>query len=104
MINPETGWRVFKTSKLGKQIRESQSKKKKKTSSKSTSPKPFYGYQGATKRPPPPVKKIGNTKGCVYRPSARDYFDKGNFGPVFYADEWHKMVVDSLGRPKWQQM
>ena len=96
MVNPETGRRVFKTGKLGRQIASGQEKKQPKKSS----PRNYYGAPGSTKRPAAVVKKCSNG---ATRPSARAMYDAGfRGGTVCYGGKCHVMAFRENGSPYWK--
>ena len=61
----------------------------------------YYGYEGATKKPSPLTKTAGKTKNYATRPSARAFYDRGEYGPVCYGGKCHVMAFRSNGSPYW---
>ena len=116
IINPKTGRRVYADGVTGKQVLKKAKKAKSKESKAKTSQRPkgkgkggpiknkYYGYEGATKKPSPPIKTAGITKCFAARPSARDCFDRRMYGPVFYGGHWHVMAFRENGSPFWKRM
>ena len=95
MVNTETGRRVFKTGRLGRQIAADQEKKPKKSAPRN------YHCQGSTKRPAALVKKC-SSNGAT-RPSARAMFDAGfRGGTVCYGGKCHVMAFRETGSPYWK--
>jgi len=93
VVNPETGRRVFKTGKLGRQIAADQEKKPK------SAPRNYH-CPCSTKRPAALVKKC--TNGST-RPSARAMFDAGfRGGTVCYDGKCHVMAFRQNGSPYWK--
>lgn len=64
----------------------------------------YYGYEGATKKPSALIKSAGKTKNFATRPSARAFFDRGDYGPVYYAGKRHIMAFRINGSPYWKEM
>ena len=129
VLNPKTGRLVYRTGLIGTALKKAKKKKDKKTTSSSASPKvvqkqattpkkkivkrkkkgglikgKFYGYEGATKVASPLMKIAGKTKNFAVRPSARAYFDRGDYGPVYYGGKCHMMAFRSNGSPYWKAM
>lgn len=129
VINPKTGRKVYRTGLIGKALKEAKKKKaksstpdKKIVKKQPTTPQKkvakrklhkkkggpikgkFYGYEGATKVASPLMKIAGKTKNNAVRPSARAYFDRGDYGPVCYGGKCHMMAFRSNGSPYWKAM
>ena len=64
----------------------------------------FYGYRGATKVAAPLIKRAGKTKNFAQRPSARACYDRGEYGPVCYANAIHIMDFKENGSPYWRKV
>ena len=81
-------------------------KKTAKKIAKKSGPKPgkFYGYIGATMKQSPILKKAGITKNYATRPSARAFFDRGDYGPVCYGGACHIMRFRRNGSPFWKKI
>ena len=124
--NPKTGRIVYRTGSIGKALKEAKKKKKTApstpTKKKTVKPSPatpkkkiakrkggpvkgkFYGYEGATKVASPLMKVAGKTKNHAARPSARAYFDRGDYGPVCYNGQCHIIAFRSNGSPYWKRV
>jgi len=133
VVNPLTGRLVLKTGAIGRSLKTKKIKKIKVIVSRPVGRAPndkngrakkwdsskgkwvqkgtggpvkgkYYGYEGATKKPSPLIKTAGKTKNYATRPSARAFYDRGEYGPVFYAGKHHVMAFRSNGSPYWKEM